>query len=309
MTSLKAFVAVTDNDWFRFLRARPELDEVNFWQPGGGRQFRALDTGQPFLFKLHHPENFIVGGGFFTHFSLLPATLAWEAFGEKNGAASFSEMRERIEKYRRVATDPHADYTIGCIILQDPFFLERRDWIDPPAGFHPNIVVGKTYDLRSSPGRELWEAVQARRTGSVVGRVAEAAQSMYGEPRLVRQRIGQGTFRVLVTDTYERRCAVTREKALPVLQAAHIRPVSEGGAHRVDNGLLLRSDVHTLFDRGYLTVTPDFRLRVSRRLRDDFDNGEHYYQYEQSALWVPERADDRPSREFLEWHADTVFRG
>jgi putative restriction endonuclease len=305
---VKAFVAVTDNDWFRFLRARPELDEVNFWQPGGGRQFRALELGQPFLFKLHHPENFIVGGGFYTHFSLLPATIAWEAFGEKNGAASFGQMRERIEQYRRVPMDPHANYTIGCIILQDPFFLERRDWLAPPEDFSPNIVVGKTYDLRSSPGRELWEAVQARRAGGAVRRVAEAPVSPYGEPRLVRQRIGQGTFRVLVTDTYGRRCAVTREKALPVLQAAHIRPVSEGGAHRVDNGLLLRSDVHTLFDRGYLTVTPTYTLRVSRRLRDDFDNGEHYYQYEKAALWVPERAEDRPSREFLEWHGDTVFR-
>jgi putative restriction endonuclease len=56
-------------------------------------------------------------------------------------------------------------------------------------------------------------------------------------------------------------------------------------------------------------VTPDYRLRVSRRLRDDFDNSEHYYRYEQSALGVPERAGDRPSREFLTWHADTVFRG
>lgn len=45
------------------------------------------------------------------------------------------------------------------------------------------------------------------------------------------------------------------EKIPPVLQAAHIRPVTEGGRHRVDNGLLLRSDVHTLFDKGSLTTT------------------------------------------------------
>lgn len=41
---------------------------------------------------------------------------------------------------------------------------------------------------------------------------------------------------------------------------------------------LLRSDVHTLFDRGYLTVTPALRVRVSERLKKDFDNGEHYYE-------------------------------
>ena len=63
---------------------------------------------------------------------------------------------------------------------------------------------------------------------------------MFGEPYLVRPRLGQGSFRVLVTDTYGRRCAVTGEKALPVLDAAHIRAVREGGQHRLDNGLLLR---------------------------------------------------------------------
>ena len=126
-------------------------------------------------------------------------------------------------------------------------------------------------------------------------------------PVLVRQRLGQGTFRVMVTDAYQRRCAVTGERVLPVLQAAHILPVSEGGTHRVDNGLLLRSDVHTLFDSGYVTVTPDFQFRVSRRLHDEFDNGEEYFQLQGSELWLPRLEEDRPAHNFLEWHGDTVF--
>ena len=120
---------------------------------------------------------------------------------------------------------------------------------------------------------------------------------------------GDGAFRVLVTDTYERRCAVTREKALPVLDEAHIRPVADGGPHSVSNRLLLRSDVHTLYDRGYVTMEPDLRFRVSRRLKEDFDNGEHYNQLDGSTIWVPRGADERPRRELLEWHADTVFCG
>ena len=130
---------------------------------------------------------------------------------------------------------------------------------------------------------------------------------MYGEPVPVRQRLGQGTFRVLVTDTYRRQCAVTREKALPVLEAAHIKPVAQGGLHRIDNGLLLRTDVHALFDRGYVTVTPDYKFRVSRRLKDDFHNGEYYRQFQGGKLWLPPSAEDKPQREFLEWHGDTVF--
>ena len=114
---------------------------------------------------------------------------------------------------------------------------------------------------------------------------------------------------MLVTDVYGRRCAVTGEKALPVLQAAHIRPVSKEGPHRVDNGLLLRSDIHALFDQGYVTVTPEHRFLVSRRLKTDFDNGEPYYPLSGKRIWLPRPDEDQPNREFLEWHADTVYRG
>ena len=82
---MRLFIGITDGDWFRFLAERPELDEVNFWQPGGSRLFRALSPGEPFLFKLHHPDHFIVGGGMLAHASLCPIELAWEAFGDKNG--------------------------------------------------------------------------------------------------------------------------------------------------------------------------------------------------------------------------------
>ena len=53
-----------------------------------------------------------------------------------------------------------------------------------------------------------------------------------------------------------------------------------------------------------MTVTPDFRFRVSRRLKKDFENGEHYYQLDGNTIWVPRGTDERPKRELLEWHAD-----
>ncbi len=218
--------------------------------------------------------------------------------------------RERLPRYRRVPADPREDYVVGCIILQDPFFLPESQWIAPPADFQRQIVQGKSYDLTSGVGRQLWEAVRDRlRQPMPMRRGGEASPALYGDPVLVRPRLGQGTFRVLVTDTYRRRCAVTGERTLPVLEAAHIRPVAAGGDHRLDNGLLLRSDLHTLFDRGYLAVSRELRLLVSRRLKADFDNGEHYRQFAGQPVWVPERPEARPRPEFLEWHRDTVFRG
>ena len=72
-------------------------------------------------------------------------------------------------------------------------------------------------------------------------------------------------------------CAVTGERTLPILDAAHIQPYSEGGEHNVTNGLLLRTDIHRLFDLGYVTVSSGGRFEVGRRLREDFENGRHYY--------------------------------
>ena len=309
---MRAFVAVTDNDWFRFLAALEGLDEVNFWQPGGGRDFRALTLGAPLLFKLHWPEHFIAGGGFFASFTRLPVSIVWDTFGIKNGAPTYQRMRELIEKRRTIAPSPRDDYEIGCIVLQDPFFLPRERWIPAPADFSKAVVVGKGYDLASAVGRELWDRVLAARAltaHAVAERPAGIEGSMYGEGQPGRIRLRQGAFRVMVTDAYERRCAISGEKALPVLQAAHIRPVAEGGQHRLDNGLLLRSDVHTLFDRGYMSVTPERKVLVSRKLKDDFDNGEPYLPLAGTEIHVPRSELERPAREFLEWHVDTVYRG
>jgi putative restriction endonuclease len=131
---------------------------------------------------------------------------------------------------------------------------------------------------------------------------------VFGDPRLAPYRLGQRSFQAVVLNAYRRRCAITGTKIRPVLQAAHIRPVSEGGEHRLDNGLLLRSDVHTLFDRGYLGVDPAYRLRVSPRLRDDFGNGDHFYAQAGQLVALPEHRADRPQRDFLQWHLDEVFK-
>ena len=299
-------IAVTDNNWFRFLRARPGIDEVNFWQPGGRQRFRALNPDELLLFKLHSPEDYIVGGGFFVYFNFFPYTLAWEAFQEKNGVATLDEMRRRLEHYRRAPVDLNSQ--IGCILLRNPFFFPDDLWIPSPPDFARNIVQGKNFDTASGTGRWLMDEIIARLPAATVApELAAEPRPVFGDPRLYRPRLGQGTFRILITDNYQRRCAVTGEKALPVLDAAHIRPVADGGQHRLDNGLLLRTDVHRLFDKGYVTVTPDGRFLVSRRLKTDFDNGEPYMPFNDQKIWMPGDPVSQPDREALEWHSDAVF--
>ena len=77
----------------------------------------------------------------------------------------------------------------------------------------------------------------------------------------------------------------------------------------VQNGLLLRADIHRLYDAGYVTVTPELRFEVSRRLRDDYENGRVFYDLDGAQLRaLPKRRDARPSKVALEWHARNIFR-
>lgn len=300
-------VAVTDSDWFEALRYRTDLTEVNFWAPSAAN-FRALQPGELFLFKLHAPRNVIVGGGVFAHANAMPCSLAWAAFGEANGAASAQDMRRRIARYRRTDPADRSDFPIGCRILTQPFFFDESDWIPVPTSWAANIVSFKTYNTDTSDGLALWDAVEGRLERLRTPGMSEEA-ARFGAPQLIRPRLGQGAFRVLVTDVYGRKCAITGERTLPALEAAHIRPFAEGGSHEARNGLLLRRDIHSLFDAGYVTVTPDHRFEVSRRIREEFDNGRHYYALHGQPIRTPVLPTQAPDPVALTWHNENCFRG
>lgn len=308
---MKAYVGVTDYNWFDILRKIPQLDEVNFWQPGGNQLFKTLQKNELFLFKLHYPYNKIVGGGFFAHATLLPISIAWESFGEKNGVNSLREMRARVGKLRHRIDNPLEDYRIGCILLEQPFFLPEKQWISVP-DWHPSIVQGKTFDLSVEPGRSIFNQLHV---SSLLASVyqqpsgVEEEQARYGQPVTTLPRLGQGSFRVLVTDMYQRRCAVTQEKTLPALDAAHIKPYSESGKHDVNNGILLRKDLHALFDQGYVTVTPSMTFEVSRKIKEEFENGRDYYRMQGTKLWLPDNPENQPSLGYIKWHNDNKYLG
>ncbi|MEO3475963.1 HNH endonuclease [Roseomonas sp. CAU 1739] len=305
--AINLVIAVTDDDWFEMLRHRPDITEVNFWAPSAAN-FRALQPGELFLFKLHAPRNVIVGGGIFAHANAMPWSMAWSTFGEANGARSAQEMRSRIARYRRADPADRTEFEIGCRILTQPFFLDERDWLPVPPSWARNIVSFKTYSTGDAEGLALWETMQDRMAQRVVPGLAEPPPR-FGEPHLIRPRLGQGAFRVLVTDLYQRRCAVTQERTLPALEAAHIRPYAEGGQHEASNGLLLRRDLHSLFDAGYVTVTPDLHFEVSRRIKEEFDNGKHYYALHGQEIATPGDARQRPDRAALVWHNENAYRG
>jgi putative restriction endonuclease len=208
-------------------------------------------------------------------------------------------------RYRAVDTNDRTDFQIGCRILTQAFFKREEEWLPIPKSWSKNIVAFKTYSTDSEDGRHLWEWTQGAMSGPLRGFADEGAR--YGEPTLIRPRLGQGAYRIAVTDAYQRRCAVTGERTLPALDAAHIRPYGEGGEHSVSNGLLLRRDIHCLFDLGYVTVTPDHTFEVSPRIREEFENGRDYYVLHGRPLLVPHQSELRPDTSALDWHNNHRF--
>lgn len=313
---MRLYVGITDNDWFQLHASRLGADEVNFWKPSPTANFKVLQVGEPLLFKLHAPTNYIAGGGFFTRFLHLPISLAWDAFREANGVTSLDAMRNRIADYRNIRLAPGDNPHVGCIMLAEPFFWPRELWIPTPPEFSRHIQQGKGFDAATGIGKQIWDAVADRLKTSpppgmetAVATLAAIESGGYGKPHIVHPRLGQGSFRILLTDTYERRCAVTGERTVPVLDAAHIKPYTISRRHELSNGLLIRSDLHRLFDEGYITVDPaDRKIIVSKRIREEFENGKEYYRLEGLVLREPIQPLHRPTAENLEYHAYQVFR-
>lgn len=313
--ALPGTIAPTDVNWYRFLRDRG-LEEVNFWTPSARFTFKAPEFS-PFLFKLKSPHNAICGAGFFARYSPLPDWLAWESFHEGNGCASFQEMRSRILAIREgFEYKGLRDAPIGCIIVVNPVFFDEADWIPQPTNWpRPNLRPMR-YDLEEGEGARVWQACLERMATRLPVAAPGTSQPLvsedrprYGAPVLIQPRLGQGAFRIAVTDAYQRACAITGEHSLPALEAAHIKPFVLQGPHETRNGLLLRSDLHRLYDHGYICVTPDYRVRISGRLKEEYQNGRSYYPLQDAPLMLPSVQRDRPDSQLLEWHFTQVFRG
>jgi putative restriction endonuclease len=114
----------------------------------------------------------------------------------------------------------------------------------------------------------------------------------------ILQRQGQGRFRSSLLNAYEGRCAITNFDAISALEAAHIDPYSEGGVNDITNGILLRADLHTLFDLNLIAIDPDaLTVLISPTLA-----GTRYEGVAGTPLRVPKVPQSRPNSEALRAH-------
>ena len=309
---MKGYIGLTDYDWYRqLLGDGPE--EVNFWRPVSDRAFNALRPSEPFFFKLKKAHgDWIAGFGMYAGFMSLTVSDAWQYFGRSNGVVGEPQMRERIAHYvrRNRSQSVERGHRIGCIILSSPVFFPELHFVRAPDGWKQNIVTGAGYDLTRGEGQRVWAECMNRASSLRAGdhqlhhNLQLASSEVEFRERVARVRLGQGGFRAMVTHVYKGTCAVSGDHTLPALDAAHIVGVADGGPHEIGNGLLLRADIHRLYDQHLVTVTPDLQFLVSERLRTEYENGVAYYALQGHPLHLPADSELRPRSEYLESHRD-----
>jgi putative restriction endonuclease len=317
--TLEPFVANTDRRWFDYLASRAQdgrVDEVNFWSPLAQSPVKRMTPGEPVFFRLKRPDYAVAGYGFYAHFALLSLEDAWSLFGWKNGDPFEAAFLQRIGEYRQAdLLDPRVARTpLACMVLRDSRFWPRQRWIPwgEPEGWQRNIVQGKTESHPDRAAHLLAEVTRDAHSVEVERELGPRFALLDADERRVIEarsvvREGQGTFRARVLDAYGRRCAITGERTEIVLDAAHIQPYLGPRSNHVQNGLALTSELHTLFDRGYVTISPDYRTHVSPALRARWQNGRRYYAFDGAPLAkLPDDPDARPSVEALEWRLRNV---
>jgi putative restriction endonuclease len=310
---MKYYIAVTDIDWFKCLKSL-NPNEVNFWSPSA-QSFNAIPPGSPFLFKLHYPNHYIVGGGFFLKYFKLSLSMAWDSFGLNNGVQNLESFREKINRYR---SNKSINPEIGCTILVESFFLDEKDWLKVPQNWNTQIVRGKIYNSNEDINPEtnaLLDLINKQKDQiptqdenlndlKEIIDIPEKSDKLY----LTKARLGQGVFRLWVAREYSNRCSMTGERTLPVLEAAHIKKYASSGPNRIDNGLFLRSDLHKLFDLHYITITRDFKIEVSKKINEEFNNGKIYYDLHGKTLLLPNNPLHFPSKKYIDYH-NSKFNG
>lgn len=321
MRGYEPFVALTDRRWFDFLTSRSEggrVDEVNFWSPKSVRPIRRFRPGTPVFLRLKRPWYSIAGYGFFAHHTVLGLGEAWETFAWRNGDESEAGFLRRIGEYRGVDLLDLArrDDRLGCTILRDVRLWPPERWIPwgDEMGWKPNTQQGATERDPKRAAILLGAITEDRLRTETAAEYEEAFELLEWDERSYRDarlavREGQGTFRTRLLDAYGRRCAITGEKTEPVLDAAHIQPYLGPRSNHVQNGLVLTKEFHALFDESLVTVTPELRVRVSPVLRERWQNGRRYYDYDGRPLArIPEDRRAGPSEAALLWHNERFER-
>ncbi|WP_028666538.1 HNH endonuclease [Runella zeae] len=128
---------------------------------------------------------------------------------------------------------------------------------------------------------------------------------------VIKQRVNQSFFRSTILSSYNSKCCITGLSIAELLVASHIKPWRTDANNRLNphNGLCLNSIHDKAFDKGFITITPDYKIKVSKcfdEFKKDATVYDFFLKYENHSIFLPDRF--FPSKEFLDWHYTNIFK-
>jgi putative restriction endonuclease len=160
------------------------------------------------------------------------------------------------------------------------------------------------------------ERLLAEKTGRQIEEVTEIEtidlpKAGIERESIVKIRVNQSFFRKAVLAAYDFKCCITGLGIIELLNASHIVPWSKDEINRVNprNGLCLNAIHDRAFDRGLLTITPEFKIRISKSIRRNIIDSaaqDFLLRYDGSEIKLPTRF--LPDANFLKYHNSSVFR-
>lgn len=217
-----------------------------------------------------------------------------------------------IELAEAIGRTPSAvSWKLANFARLDPV-LRKRNIVGAMHGAQAEVEVWNEF-------RNDWEKLafeSERQLARIIGRTAQAAESQtFPEGRsretIVRTRVNQGFFRTAVLASYGVRCCITGLRVHELLTASHIVPWSVDTKNRTNpaNGLCLNAIHDRAFDCGLLSVTPEFKVRISPAVKgfsNDAAARDFLRRYDRAAIRLPRRF--LPDADFLRYHNEKIFR-
>ena len=159
---------------------------------------------------------------------------------------------------------------------------------------------------------EPWEQQDVAQRNKVPG--FEEEQGTFERPmvqQIVNRPFRDRAFAQTVKSAYDKSCALTGLRLIngggrPEVQAAHIKPVTHHGPDSVRNGLALCGTVHWMFDRGLISLSPNYEIL---KVRDKIPEAIDRLLLPSGKIALPDRPDYFPGPQYLEYHRENIFKG
>ena len=224
------------------------------------------------------------------------------------------EYKGKTQKEKNTLVDSYANILRSRLKSQDYFKEFKSDNVEAREG----SVIYKTYSIKNLPSEEnlindlslILDAYdEICEKGGRPGLDTEIKNNNEFDPdnidsekekvlRSVTYRRGQKKFRDNLLRAYDSECVMSGCKEEEVLQAAHILPYTDAETNKIDNGLLLRADLHNLFDLDLISINPkDFTILVSREIKDS-----DYRKLHGKKIKMPKSEIKSPSKKALKIH-------